>query len=398
MQTNFTFRDASNGDKITEAKVHVTDYAAAAEEELSLTQYMSRKFPTDESRFGTVMSQALASNGIHIKSDPKLGIKSSPMKDVFNGVKIQAGAITSPDGTGNTTPAGRLFFPEVILQTIAANLEADKGDFFEGYENLLAGTETVNAPEFKRAKINLTAPEDSEAMSTAQLAEPVAMVSVTAADSTTPIPSKGIGLMISDQAIASTSFDLINTVMARQAKGEKLRMVKASLDDCFNGNTDLGLAALTPFNADTLDDTIDSDGLLTQKAWIHYLRDDYETITLTNLVCTIDTALAIENRTGRLNISSDDPQSPRIDSLFSIDNLGLKAPRVFLVDSSVVQENRIVGLDNEFALRRYINVSASYSAVEEFLLRRAKALRVDFGQTTTRMYDEAFKVMDLINS
>jgi len=398
MKTNFTFRDASNGNKLTEASVEVTDYAAAADEGLSLTQFMARKFPTDEGEFGSVMSQALTSNGLHIKSDPKLGIKSSSMKDVFNGVKINAGAITAPDGTGNTTPAGRLFFPEVILQTIAANLEADKGDYFKGYENLLSGTETVNAPEFKRAKIDLTAPEGSEAMSTAQLAEPVAMVTVTAADSTTPIPSKGIGIMISDQAIATTSFDLINTVMARQAKGEKLRMVNNSLSDCFNGNTDIGLSALTTFNADTLDSAITADGVLTQKAWVHFLRDNYETMTLTNLVCTIDTALAIENRTGRLNISSDDPQSPRIDSLFSIDNLGHKAPRVFLVDSSVVQENRIVGLDNEFALRRYINVSASYSAVEEFLLRRAKALRVDFGQTTTRMYDDAFSVMDLIDT
>jgi hypothetical protein len=393
MKTNFKFRDDAGVQH--EASVAVTDYAEAAEAGLSLTQFMSRKFPTDESKYGSVMSQALASNGLHVKGDPKMGIQSSSMKDVFNGVKISAGAIVSPDGSGNTTPAGRLFFPEVILQTIAANLEADKGDYFAGYESLLSGTETVNAPEFKRAKIDLTAPEGSEANSIAQLAEPSSMVSITAADSTTPIPSKGIGIMISDQAIATTSFDLVNTVMARQAKGEKLRMINNSLADCFNGNSDIGLTALPAFNADTLDALIVANGVLTQKAWVHYLRDNYQTMTLTNLVCTIDTALAIENRTGRINISADDPNSPRIDSLFSIDNLGIRAPRVFLVPSSVVAENRIVGLDNEFALRRYINVSASYAAVEEFLLRRARALRVDFGQTTTRLYDDAFSVMDL---
>jgi hypothetical protein len=396
MKTNFKFRDDAG--VLHEGSVAVTDYAAAADEGLSLTQFMSRKFPTDEAKYGSVLSQALTSNGLHVKGNQKLGIKSSSMKDVLNGVKIAAGAIVSPDGTGNTTPAGRIFFPEVILQTIAANLEADKGDYFAGYENLLSGTETVNAPEFKRAKIDLTAPEGSEAQSVAQLAEPASMVSITAADSTTPIPSKGIGIMISDQAVATTSFDLVNTVMARQAKGEKLRMVNNSLADCFNGNPDIGLSALVSFNADTLDNSITADGVLTQKAWIHYLRDNYQTITLTNLVCTIDTALAIEGRTGRPVITEDNPNSPRIDSLFSIDNLGITPPRVFLVPASVVPENRIVGLDNEFALRRYINVSASYAAVEEFLLRRARALRVDFGQTTTRLYDDAFSVMDLINT
>ena len=394
MKTNFKFRDQSGVQH--EASVAVTDYAEAADNGLSLSQFMSRKFPTDELKYGSVLSQALASNGLYMKSNPKLGIRASSMKDVLNGVKISAGAITSPDGTGNTTPAGRLFFPEVILQTIAANLEEDKGDFFQGYENLLSGTETVNAPEFKRAKIDVTAPEASEAQSVAQLAEPASMVSITAADHTTPIPSKGIGIMISDQAIATTSFDLVNTVMARQAKGEKLRMVTSSLSDCFNGNSDLGLAALTTFNAATLDATIVAAGVLTQKAWIHYLRDNYQTINLTNLVCTIDTALKIEARTGRPVITNDDPNSPRIDSLFSIDNLGIRPPRVFLVPASVVPENRIVGLDNEYALRRYINVSATYSAVEEFLLRRAKALRVDFGQTTTRLYDQAFSVVDLL--
>jgi hypothetical protein len=396
MKTNFKFRDDAGVQH--EGTVEATDYAAAADVGLSLSQFMSRKFPTDEAKYGTVLSQALASNGLHIKPNRKLGIQSSSMKDVFKGLSVNAGGIVAPDGTGNTTPAGRIFFPEVILQTIAASLEEDKGDYFQGYENLLSGTETVNAPEFKRAKIDLTAPEGSEAQSVAQLAEPAAMVSITAADSTTPIPSKGIGVMISDQAIASTSFDLVNTVMARQAKGEKLRMVNNSLADCFNGNADIGLGNLNAvtFQADTVDTAITALGEITQKAWVHFLRDNYQTMTITNIVCTIDTALKIEARTGKPVVVGDDPTSPRIDSLFSIENLGIRPPRVFLVPASVVAENRIVGLDNEYALRRYINVSASYSAIEEFLLRRARALRVDFGETTTRVYDDAFSIMDLV--
>ena len=395
LSTKFKFHDL-NG-QLQEGEIAVTDYAAAAADSLSLTQYMARKYPTDQEKYGGILQQALASNGLIIHGDNGLGMQSTKLADVFNGPRIQAGAITAPDGTGNTTPAGRIFFPEVILQTIAAALLENKGDFFQGYESLIGGTETVNAPEFKRARIDVTAPEDSESMSTAQLAEPPAMVSITAADTTTAIPAKAIGLMVSDQALASTSFDLVNTVMGRQAYGERVRMVTAQLSDVINGNSDLGMSALPTFQSSTLDATAVSAVTFSQKAWVHYLRDNYEKMTVTNIICTIDTALALENRVNKPTNQNEDPRSPRIDTLFNIDNLGLTPPRVFLVDSSVVAEELVVGLDSEWALRRYINVSANYEAIESFVLRRAKGFRVDHGEVLTRLFDDAFTVMDIVD-
>ena len=202
--------------------------------------------------------------------------------------------------------------------------------------------------------------------------------------------------MVSDQALATTSFDLVNTVMGRQAYGERVRMVTSQLSDVINGNSDLGLTALPTFLASTLDAASTTAANFSQKAWIHYLRDNYEKMTVTNIMCTIDTALDIENRANKPTNQNDDPNSRRIDSLFSIDNLGLTAPRVFLVDAAVVPDNRIVGLDREFALRRYINVSAQYEAIEAFVLRRAKGFRVDHGEALTRLFDDAFTVMDTV--
>ncbi len=397
METNFKFHDSSKGDSLQEGTIAVTDYAAAAAEGLSLSQFMAKKFPTNAAEYGSVLSQALTSNHLHLSAVPSMGIQASKMSEMLNGngLNVQAGAITSPDGTANNTPAGRIFFPEVILQTIAANLTADKTDFFKGYQSLISGTEMVNAPEFKRARIDVTAPEASESMSTAQLAEPAAMVSITAADSTTPIPSKGIGLLISDQAMKNTSIDLVNTVMARQAYGERVRMVEAQLADVFNGNTDLGMSALSSITAQSLDALVTTAGNLTQKAWIHYLRDNYQTIGINKIVMDIDTALAIEGRTGKPVVTNDDPTSARIDSLFSVDNLGITAPSVFLVDTAVVGANTLVGLDTQWALRRHVNVSAAYEAIESFAMRRATAFRVDYGEALSRLYDEAFKKMTL---
>ena len=392
-ETKFKFTDIDG--KLQEGEIGVESYAKAAAKGLSLSQLMAQDFPTDESKHGPILAQALSSIGLNIRPDPITGIPSTKLSDALS---MNLSAITAPDGSGNSTPAGRLFFPEVILQTLAAALTENKGDFFAGYESLLSGSENVNAPEFKRVRIDNTAPEASEAMATAQLAEPAVMVKVTAADTTTPIPTKGIGLLVSDQALQHTSFDLVNTIMSAQARGERIRMVEAQLADVFNGNSDLGMSALPVFNADTLDSTIAADGTLTQKAWIHYLRDNYQRMTVTNIVCTIDTALAIENRANKPTNQNDNPNSTRIDSLFNIDNLGLTPPRVFLVGSSVVPENRLYGLDNSAALRRYVNVSASYEAIEQFVIRRGTAFRVDHGEALTRLYDDAFTSMDLLDT
>lgn len=391
--TTFKFLDREGAPQ--EGSVSLDDYQAAASENLSLSQLMARKFPTDAAKYGSILSQALASNDLIINPESGTGLRSSYLSDVWS-PRVQAGAIVTPDGPG-TTPAGRIFFPEVILQTIAAALLENKGDFFKGYEDMIGGTETVNAPEFKRARIDVTAPEASESMGTAQLAEPPIMVSITAADTTTAIPTKAIGLLISDQALATTTFDLVNTVMARQAYGERVRRVTSQLSDVLNGNTDIdvSLTALPVFLASTLDAASTTAANFSQKAWIHFLRDNYEKMSVTNIMCTVDTALDIENRANKPTNQSDDPGSPRIDSLFNIDNLGLSPPRVFLVDAAVVPQNRVVGLDREWALRRYINVSANYEAVENFVLRRTKGFRVDSGETLTRLFDDAFTVMDL---
>lgn len=387
---NFLDRDGRN----CEGTVQIEDYKAAAEHGVSLSQYMEQKFDTNSALYGSVFQQALASHGFVVKPDAATGLQSTKLSDMFSGMSIKAGAITSPDGTANNTPAGRLFFPEVILQSISKTLSEDKSDFFAGYESLIGGTETVNAPEFKRAVIDDSAPEASESMSTAQLAEPPIMVSITAEDRTTPIPGKAIGMIVSDQALQSTSLDLVTLVMGRQAYGERVRMVEGQLSDVISGNSDLNLTALTTINSSTLDSAATSGATFTQKAWIHYLRDNYQTMNISNIVCTIDTALFLEGRANKPTNQDDDPNSPRIDSLFSIDNLGIVAPRVFLVASSVVPDDRVVGLDNRWALRRYVNVSASYQAIEAFAIRRATAMRVDYGEALTRLYDDAFRVMD----
>lgn len=394
LETKFKFRDSEG--KLTEAVLSEESYKAAAESGMSLTQWMNNTYDTDSAKYGDVLAQAMASCGLVIAANNDSGLRPTSIKQMMGeGLNVKAGAIVSPDGSQNNTPAGRLFFPEVILQSIESQLREDKTDFFTGFNSLISSTETVSAPEFKRPIIDVTAPEASESQSTAQLAEPASMVTITADNRTTPIPSKAIGLMISDQAMENSAVDLVAIAMERQAYGERVRMVEGQIADIISGNSDLGLSALSSVTAASLDSGITVAGTISQAAWIKYLRANYQTMNISNIIMDIDTALAIEGRSGKPTNVTDDPQSPRIDSLFNVDNLGITPPRVFLMPTSVVGANTLVGLDNRWALRRYINVNANYSVIENFLLRRGTGFRVDVGESVTRLYDDAFSVLTL---
>jgi hypothetical protein len=57
--------------------------------------------------------------------------------------------------------------------------------------------------------------------------------------------------------------------------------------------------------------------------------------------------------------------------------------------------NTLMGLDSRSAITRIRNSAAQYSAVEDFVLRRSKALRFDFSEISYRLFDDAFDVLSL---
>jgi hypothetical protein len=101
--------------------------------------------------------------------------------------------------------------------------------------------------------------------------------------------------------------------------------------------------------------------------------------------------MAIENRTGRPNVQTDDPKSPRINSLMELINpLWPSKVKLFLTLDSSWPAATIMGLDSRYAVRRVRNLLADYTAIESFVLRRAQAMRFDFGEKVERLFDEAF--------
>jgi hypothetical protein len=52
-----------------------------------------------------------------------------------------------------------------------------------------------------------------------------------------------------------------------------------------------------------------------------------------------------------------------------------------------------MGIDANFAIHRVTSTNASYEAQESFSLRRANAMRFDFGQIMRRLFVDAFEVL-----
>lgn len=395
LETNFKLRDAKTGNW-TEVPFHAKYYQEAGEAGLTLSQFLTQKYgaATDETKYGSVVGQFMQSAGMFLGEDYSTGLKPPTMKAVVND-GLQISAITRNDGSDNHSPSGRLLFPEIIMRTIESELRTSHDDFLSGWDSMIAQTASINGQKFDQPIINVKAPENQASNPIGQLAEPDALVSITVSDVSRTITTKSIGLIISDQAQQATTLDLVSLILSAHARGERVRNVEEHINGIVSGDVDRGMTALPTFTAQSLDGSISGAGEITHEAWIKYLRANYRKMSINRIMCDLDTALAIEARTGK----------PMRDTVFvgegnfpidmNVDNLSISAPSVLIVDNGVVGANTVVGLDSRYAIRRVVNAQAAYSAIEQYLMRRATAFRIDYGEYSHRLYDDAFSVMTL---
>jgi hypothetical protein len=285
-----------------------------------------------------------------------------------------------------------MLFPQVILETMRDYLIEDQSDFLDGYNRMVALTENVASSRVDQPTINTRANENVDSEQIAQLAEPASLVTITVGDTTHRIPTDSIGLMVSDDALEATSLDLVNLAMSAHARGKRIRMVENNIRNMVLGDKDIGMAALPVVTAASFDPSITAAGKISRKAWIKWLRSEYQKRSLNGVMMSLDTAIELDETLVALNHTTDTRQTA---VGFGISNLNIAPPRVLIVDEAVVGAGRIVGLDTRYAIRRMVNVSASYEAIENFVLRKAKAFRVDHGEMSRRLYDEAWSVLDL---
>lgn len=392
--SKYKLRSGPDGATIQEIEVNPKDYELASRSGLTLSQYLTRKYrdQTDESRFGSVFSQCLASAGMFLRADEKTGLRAPTLKEVMSD-SINMAGIVGPSGDNVNTPSARLLYPETILRVMEAELRTDESDFLSTYNRMFANTLTIDTEKFDQPVINSTHNENTRSKAISQGTEPGNMVGITVGDISRRVPVKSIGLTVTDQAMAATTLDLVTLIMSAQSRGERIANAHEILNGILAGDVDMaetGVPSAGTFQA--LDAAITTAGAMSHKALVKFLRENYKKLQPNLLIMDLDAAFAVEARSGKptrnTNFNGD---GTNFGLEPNVDNLLATAPPILIVEGSVVGANTIVGLDTRYAMRRVINVNAAYSAIEQFVMRRITAFRVDYGETAYTLYKEAFQ-------
>ena len=383
------------------ADVELEDYKRAANSGMSFKQYINAKCDDADRNYGDAFTQAVQAMGGASKVHGGTGTMSPTLAQLYKGVaagpanSINMGStITAPDGSDNT-PAGRIFYPEIVMDMMRDSLLRDNSDIEGAFNSMIAVNENISGGVYIQPKINVTANENVPAQAITQGADPAVMVNITTSQVTRTIPTKSIGLQITDQAMQFATVDLVATAIAAQSRGERIRMVDNDINSVINGDVDAGFGALTAVPLSTYDSGL-AAGQVSHKAFLKMLYADYQKLSIDSAIMDIDTYLAYENRLNRptvdKNISTDD----RLNAKMKPINFSLEDLNILIVDTAVLGAgNRALFLDSRFALRKVTDVTAQYEAVQAFVMRRMSQMRFDYGQHTTRLYDEAFKLIDL---
>lgn len=394
MAKDLVYIDA-NGDKQA-MDLSLALVKEACDSGFPLRDFINAKNPTNEEKYGSAFEQAMEQCDLFIGGNRKAGIRKSNFGDILNPSKEAASPITR-----DNVPASRILFPPAILSVVEDKLKVDRSQATNAVNKMVGYEDSIQGTRFERPVLNFSKPEAARSAPVAQLSLPNVMLSITASDKGMVVPSWSLGLEISEQALQITAIDLVGLALSRQAEVERNERSNTQILSLLNGDVDNGQSALSGISgkvvtAGSLDGTITGNGVLTQKAWLTWLSTNSTKRTIDIIVTDLATAMAIENRTGKPIITTDNPQSPRIDTLFTVLNPSWPSNvQIYLTTDVNWPANTIMGIDSRYAIHRVGSLSAQYSAIEQFALKRSTAMRFDNGELLYRLFDEAYEVLTL---
>jgi hypothetical protein len=374
--------------------VSLSTVKEACDAGVSVRDYINAKNPTNAERDGTAFEQAMEQAGLFIGGNRALGIRKTNFDDVLNPAKEANSPITR-----DNVPASRILFPPAILSVVEDKLRVDRSQSTNALNKMIATEDSIQGTRWERPVLNFSKPEAARSAPVAQLSLPNVMLSITASDKGMVVPSWSLGMEISEQALAITTLDLVGLALGRQAEVERNERSNTQILALLQGDTDNGQSALSSALITAYDSAIASNGVMSQKGWLNYLSHNSTKRTIDTIVTDLATAMAIENRSGKPVITTDNPQSPRIDTLFTVLNPSWPSNvRIFLTTDANWPANTVMGLDTRYAIHRVTSLSVQYSAIENFALKRSTAMRFDNGELVYRLFDEAYDVTTLTTS
>jgi hypothetical protein len=385
------FIDAQGATQQFEMSLDVVREAGAAR--LSVRDYLNSTLPTNVEAYGDPFSQLCASEGIVLQPSRQHGLRSPTLAQALDGrTLLEAGAIVR-----QPTNQGRVLLMPAIGALIEDKLLSDLEMNAAALDNMIAQDDTIADEWLLWPEINFSHPEAARSQVTSQLAKPASMMSITTSEKSVRIPTFSLGIEWAEQATKYVNLDLLTLAITRQVATERNARANEYLLSLLNGDPDMSQPSLSTAGKVVTALSLDAAATagITQLAWMSWLYTDSKKRRITHLITDIAGAMAIENRTGRPTVVQDNPGSKRINNnVFVINPTWAPELPIFIVDSTVGWPVKtIMGIDANFAIHRVTSTNASYEAQESFSLRRANAMRFDFGQIMRRLFVDAFEVL-----
>jgi hypothetical protein len=361
--------------------------------------YMNNAYPVEAGQ-PSAFDQACVQTGMIVGRNREYGIAPPTLNLITEGVRMGANGSIVRDAN----PASRILFPAFIGAMVEDKILADLTSHVGQFNQMVAIHDVINNTKIEWPELNFAKPEAARSKAIAQLSEPTAMGTITVSDKSFKITGWSLGLEISDEAMragSAASLDYVALAMQRWMMVEMSERVNGHILALLNGDTDAGYGALstvagTVVTAQSFDAAVTVAGTLTQKAWIKFLYSKRRTIVPDWIICDMDTALAIESRTGRWTSQSDNVNSKRLDVTENVvypsipDNV-----KIFITDDASWPANTAMAFSSQWAIQKYTSTLLDYSASEAYAMRRSTKFRVDGGDAVRRLHDDAFMVLSL---
>ena len=413
MRAEFKYRDSSGN--IQTGYMTLEDYRLASDHNMTAASLVNSRHSDADPQFGSAFEQGCKYLGIFPKSDRKYGILPTTIKHILDGscaqqlsgFQLASGAtVVSPKGpTSNSTPASRLFFPEVVLGFISEELEANYGAEEAAFNQMFAMNTAITSEVWTQPVINTTAPQAYDMRPIGQNSLPTSMCSITASQSSKALGAISIGLQISEQAMRDATIPLVSIIVREQAMGQRMRQLWRDLNAVVTDNVDAGESALTPVAFTDYDSTAGANEI-THAGYLKLLWNPDRIYSYDIAFGPLDSYLAIEKRTGRplaydpntgtVNLGNEgsyglNPGNP------TLMNFGTSSVRYLVVPDGVVPAGQFVLMDSRYSLARVTNVSANYAATEQQILSRSSFWRWDMAEFVYRLRESAMLLVDFSN-
>lgn len=295
---------------------------------------------------------------------------------------------------------GRLATPAYLFDAIENHLrESDYG--IQGvFNSKAAQIDSINNTKFDRPIINYHLPEQPRSQAISQLSEPTRMLLLTVSDKSYKIPGSSIGIEYSDQVEKAFTLPIVTMSITRQAEVERMERIEGELLDFLYGNEDLDVPPLSAVpgavtNATSYDPSL-SAGELSQDAWVKWIFSGSRKRRVDTVITDFAGALAIENRKGRPTAVDVNGYDRRVNVDVSIANPTWPTDVSIIVSQDPNWPSGvIVGFDHRFGYHIVNSTVLTYQAMEEYMIRRSKKLRFDWGAVSYRLFDDAWQVLQL---